>query len=244
MEQEAAWQHSTHHVICVPHVMQQICISSSDAHTMLQFALSGLTFAHIDTCAVAQIETVAYTHSLKELTLTVNTQQAITKDNVTIRIDGVLYIRITDAFKASYGVDRPLYAVMQLAQTSMRSELGKMSLDSTFEERDALNDKIVRVINAAARTWGLECLRYEIKDIVPPPGIVAAMELQAEAERRKRAQVRIGLTPWAGCTVRHYARAPTASTSPASACKAATGSKLQSVHALLLCADALHDRWR
>ena len=92
-----------------------------------------------------QIESVAYTHSLKELTLLVNTQQAITKDNVTIRIDGVLYIRIVDPFKASYGVDRPLYAVMQLAQTSMRSELGKMTLDNTFNERDSLNDKIVQV---------------------------------------------------------------------------------------------------
>eukprot|EP00892_Ulva_mutabilis_P009069 jgi/Ulvmu1/6534/UM003_0168.1 len=135
------------------------------------------------------IESVAYTHTLKELALNVNTQQAITRDNVTIRIDGVLYIRIVDAFKASYGVDRPLYAVMQLAQTSMRSELGKMTLDNTFEERDTLNEKIVQVINGAAKTWGLECLRYEIKDILPPPGIVKAMELQAEAERRKRAQV-------------------------------------------------------
>jgi regulator of protease activity HflC (stomatin/prohibitin superfamily) len=93
---------------------------------------------------VPLLESVAYTHSLKELTLTVNTQQAITKDNVTIRIDGVLYIRIIDPFKASYGVDKPLYAVMQLAQTSMRSELGKMTLDNTFNERDALNHKIVR----------------------------------------------------------------------------------------------------
>lgn len=99
-----------------------------------------------------QIESVAYTHTLKELALNVNTQQAITRDNVTIRIDGVLYIRIVDAFKASYGVDRPLYAVMQLAQTSMRSELGKMTLDNTFEERDTLNEKIVQV-RVAAR-WG------------------------------------------------------------------------------------------
>lgn len=86
-----------------------------------------------------------YTHSLKELTLAVNTQQAITKDNVTIHMNGVLYIRIVDPFKASYGVDEPLHAVMQLAQTSMRSELGKMTLDSTFAERDTLNVKIVRV---------------------------------------------------------------------------------------------------
>jgi regulator of protease activity HflC (stomatin/prohibitin superfamily) len=92
-----------------------------------------------------QIEWVSYTHTLKELALNVNTQQAITKDNVTIHISGVLYIRIVDPFRASYGVDQPLYAVMQLAQTSMRSELGKMALDATFEERDSLNEKIVRV---------------------------------------------------------------------------------------------------
>ena len=103
-----------------------------------------------DCLCAPQIESVAYTHSLKELTLLVNTQQAITKDNVTIRIDGVLYIRIVDPFKASYGVDNPLYAVMQLAQTSMRSELGKMTLDNTFEERDALNDKIVQARDLSA----------------------------------------------------------------------------------------------
>lgn len=106
-----------------------------------------------------QIESVAYTHTLKELALNVNTQQAITRDNVTIRIDGVLYIRIVDAFKASYGVDRPLYAVMQLAQTSMRSELGKMTLDNTFEERDTLNEKIVQVCVAArsGASYGSGC---------------------------------------------------------------------------------------
>nr|XP_016501809.1 PREDICTED: stomatin-like protein 2, mitochondrial [Nicotiana tabacum] len=90
---------------------------------------------------------------------------------------------------ASYGVENPLYAVIQIAQTTMRSELGKITLDKTFEERDTLNDKIVMAINDAAKDWGLKCLRYEIRDISPPPGVRAAMEMQAEAERKKRAQV-------------------------------------------------------
>ena len=98
-------------------------------------------------------------------------------------------MQVIDAFKASYGVDNPLFAILQLAQTTMRSEIGKMSLDNTFEERDMLNHQIVTVLNSAALSWGLECLRYEIKDITPPQSIIRAMELQAEAERRKRAQV-------------------------------------------------------
>ena len=102
---------------------------------------------------VPLVEWVSYTHTLKELALNVNTQQAITKDNVTIHISGVLYIRIVDPFRASYGVDQPLFAVMQLAQTSMRSELGKMTLDNTFEERDSLNEKIVRVRHQVQVYW-------------------------------------------------------------------------------------------
>ncbi|XP_015078801.1 stomatin-like protein 2, mitochondrial isoform X3 [Solanum pennellii] len=90
---------------------------------------------------------------------------------------------------ASYGVENPLYAVIQLAQTTMRSELGRISLDKTFEERDTLNDKIVLAINDAAKDWGLKCLRYEIRDITPPRGVRSAMEMQAEAERKKRAQI-------------------------------------------------------
>ncbi|XP_015944985.1 uncharacterized protein LOC107470118 [Arachis duranensis] len=113
----------------------------------------------------------------------------ITKDNVTILIDGVLYIKIVDPKLASYGVENPIYAVIQLAQTTMRSELGKITLDKTFEERDTLNKKIVEAISVAAESWGLECLRYEIRDISPPRGVRAAMEMQAEAERKKRAQI-------------------------------------------------------
>ena len=105
---------------------------------------------------VPLVEWISYTHTLKELALNVTTQQAITRDNVTIQISGVLYIRIIDPFRASYGVDQPLFAVMQLAQTSMRSELGKMTLDNTFEERDSLNEKIVRVRTPLQVCWVIQ----------------------------------------------------------------------------------------
>lgn len=135
------------------------------------------------------IDRIAAQRSLKEQAQDVPSQSAITKDNISLVVDGVLYFRVLDPYKATYGVDDYVFAVTQLAQTTMRSELGKMDLDRTFEERDLLNTNIVSAINLAAEPWGIQVLRYEIKDIVPPSSIMESMEAQMKAERVKRAQI-------------------------------------------------------
>lgn len=135
------------------------------------------------------LDFVSYRHSLKEEALEVHEQTAITQDNVSVILDGIVYIKIVDPVAASYGVKNPIYALTQLVQTTMRSEIGKIPLDETFEERESLNAKIVEAINDAADSWGVRCLRYEIKDIKMPEDIRKAMELQMTAERQKRARI-------------------------------------------------------
>lgn len=132
---------------------------------------------------------IAYERSLKEQAFDVPSQAAITRDNISLIVDGVLYLKVLDPYKASYGVDDYVYAVTQLAQTTMRSEIGKIELDKTFEEREVLNINIVASINEAAGPWGVQVLRYEIKDIEPPRTVLEAMERQMKAEREKRAVI-------------------------------------------------------
>lgn len=135
------------------------------------------------------IDSVHYVQSLKELAIDIPQQAAITMDNVTLQLDGVLYLRVIDPEKASYGVEDAEFAITQLAQTTMRSEIGKISLDTVFRERETLNVNIVDALNKAADAWGLTCLRYEIRDIKLPPKIMEAMQMQVEAERKKRAAI-------------------------------------------------------
>ncbi len=135
------------------------------------------------------VERVAYKHSLKERAIDVEEQICITADNVQVGVDGVLYLQVMDARKASYGIGNYLFAISQLAQTTLRSEIGKIELDKTFEERSHINLRVVEELDQASNPWGVKVLRYEIKNINPPRDVLSAMEKQMRAEREKRATI-------------------------------------------------------
>lgn len=135
------------------------------------------------------VERVAYRHNLKEEAIDIPEQVCITKDNVQVGVDGVLYLQVLDASKASYGITNYRFAIIQLAQTTLRSEIGKIDLDRTFEARGTINSNVVSELDHASGTWGVKVLRYEIKNINPPKDVLHAMEKQMRAEREKRAVV-------------------------------------------------------
>lgn len=135
------------------------------------------------------IDRIAYRHSLKEIALDVPEQICITRDNTQLKVDGVLYFQVTDPMRASYGSDNYIMAISQLAQTSLRSVIGRMEMDKTFEERDIINAQVVNAVDEAALNWGVKVLRYEIKDLSPPAEILRSMQAQITAEREKRALI-------------------------------------------------------
>ena len=135
------------------------------------------------------IDKVAYKHVLKEIPLDIPSQVCITRDNTQLQVDGILYFQVTDAMRASYGSSNYIIAISQLAQTSLRSVIGKLELDKTFEERAIINAQVVQAIDEAALNWGVKVLRYEIKDLTPPKEILHAMQQQITAEREKRALI-------------------------------------------------------
>ena len=135
------------------------------------------------------VQKIAYKHSLKEAAIDIPEQICITKDNVQVGVDGVLYMQILDPRGASYGIQDHVFAISQLAQTTLRSEIGKIDLDRTFEERAAINSNIVREVDLASNPWGVKVLRYEIRNINPPQDVIEAMEKQMRAEREKRAVI-------------------------------------------------------
>ena len=135
------------------------------------------------------VDQVAYKHVLKEIPLDIPSQVCITRDNTQLQVDGILYFQVTDAMRASYGSSNYIIAISQLAQTTLRSVIGKLELDKTFEERDIINAQVVQAIDEAALNWGVKVLRYEIKDLTPPKEILHAMQQQITAEREKRALI-------------------------------------------------------
>ncbi len=135
------------------------------------------------------VDKIRYKHTLKEQAIDVASQVCITKDNIAVEVDGILYLQVVDPMKASYGIDHYRFASIQIAQTTMRSVIGKLELDKTFEERDLINTSIVEAVDKASDPWGVKVTRYEVKNITPPQSIKDAMEKQMRAEREKRATI-------------------------------------------------------
>jgi regulator of protease activity HflC (stomatin/prohibitin superfamily) len=135
------------------------------------------------------VDAIRYRHSLKEQAIDIPEQVCITKDNVQVHVDGILYLKVLDPERASYGIQNYIFAITQLAQTTLRSEVGKIELDRTFEERTHINVQVVSEVDKASESWGVKVLRYEIKNITPPQDVIAAMEKQMRAEREKRAVI-------------------------------------------------------
>src|SRR5215216_1275488 len=135
------------------------------------------------------VDTIRYRHSLKEMAVDIPAQVCITRDNVQVGVDGVLYLKVLNPERASYGISDYMFAISQLAQTTLRSEVGKIDLDKSFEERTNINTAVVSELDKASEAWGVKVLRYEIKNITPPHDILAAMEKQMRAEREKRAVI-------------------------------------------------------
>ena len=139
------------------------------------------------------VDVIRYKHTLKESALDIPAQICITRDNVQVQVDGVLYLKVMNPERTSYGISDHLFAITQLAQTTLRSEVGKIDLDRTFEERTNINISVVAELDKATEPWGVKVLRYEIKNITPPADILAAMEKQMRAEREKRAVILLSL---------------------------------------------------
>jgi regulator of protease activity HflC (stomatin/prohibitin superfamily) len=135
------------------------------------------------------VDAIRYKHSLKEQAIDIPEQVCITKDNVQVHVDGILYLKVLDPERSSYGIQNYIFAITQLAQTTLRSEVGKIELDRTFEERTHINIQVVTEVDKASEAWGVKVLRYEIKNITPPQDVIAAMEKQMRAEREKRAVI-------------------------------------------------------
>lgn len=164
-------------------------VPESESYIVEQFGKYKRTLGSGLHLIVPFVQRVAYKIEMREQVIDVDPQVAITSDNVQVSVDGILYLRVVDPSKASYGIDDYIYATAQLAKTTMRSEIGKLDLDKTFSERDQVNDAIVKAIDEASDPWGLKVTRYEIKDITPTEGVEKAMEQQMRAEREKRAEI-------------------------------------------------------